>query len=115
MVYVLCLAAGTYSHAAILLRHGWRWQYGGKPIGTVVFWSALTVVDPLVALMLFVRPRVGVVLLAVLMVSDAVQNTWVVHRYGGVVWMVADQWVFLLFVFATARIVWNAAGRRTKA
>lgn len=54
MVYVLCLAVGTYTHASILVRHGWRWNYGGKPIGTVVFWSALTVLDPLVAVLLFV-------------------------------------------------------------
>jgi hypothetical protein len=113
MVYVLCLTAGTYSHASILVRHGWRWDYGGKPISTILFWSALTVLDPLVAVLLFVRPKTGITSLLLLMVTDVTHNTWVVHVYGGIVWMVADQWLFLIFVFATARIFWNAASKQS--
>lgn len=48
-------------------------------------------------------------LLLVLMVSDVVHNTWVIHIYGGIIWMVADQWVFLIFVLATARMIWRAS------
>jgi hypothetical protein len=57
IVYDLCLRAGTYRHASTLVRHGWGWDYGGKPIATVLFWSALTLVDRMVAVLLFVRPR----------------------------------------------------------
>ena len=42
-------------------------------------------VDPLIILLLFVRPRVGVVLLIPLMLSDAVHHTWIIERYGGIV------------------------------
>src|ERR1700735_2883275 len=79
IVYVLCLAAGTYTHASILVRHGWRGDYGGKPISTVLFWSALTLLDPLVAVLLFVRPRIGITALMLLMLSDVIHNTWVIH------------------------------------
>lgn len=115
IVYVLCLAAGTYTHASILARHGWRWNYGGKPLGTVLFWSALTLLDPIVAILLFARPRLGITLLMLLMLSDVIHNTWIIYVYGGVVWMVADQWVFLIFVLATAQTLWNAAQKQNQA
>ncbi len=75
------------------------------PLFTVLFWSALTLLDPLVAIVLLVLPRAGTVLLLLLMLTDVLHNTWVVKVYGGVLWMVADQWLFLLFVLATASIV----------
>ena len=68
-----------------------------------------TFLDPLVAILLFVAPRVGVVLLLVLMFSDVIHNTWIIGVYGGVSWMVVDQWLFLIFVSVTTRIVWRAA------
>ena len=37
ITYALGLAVGTFTHALTLLRHGWSWDYGGMPIGTVVF------------------------------------------------------------------------------
>ncbi len=75
------------------------------PLFTVLFWSALTLLDPLVAIVLLVLPRAGTVLLLLLMLTDVLHNTWVVKVYGGVLWMVADQWLFLFFVLATASIV----------
>jgi hypothetical protein len=98
IVYVLCLAAGTYTHASILVRHGWR----------------LTLLDPLVAVLLFVRPRIGITALMLLMLSDVIHNTWVIHVYGGIVWMVGDQWLFLIFVFATARTFWKATQKQSQ-
>jgi hypothetical protein len=72
---------------------------------TVVFWSSLTVVDALVAGLLLVRPRAGVLCLILLMLSDVAHNTWFVWVHGGAGWMVLDQWVFLIFVLVTARMV----------
>ena len=91
LVYVFCLAIGTYTHGSILARNGLRWDYGGKPIGTVLFWSALTILDRLVAILLLLQPRPGICLLMALMLSDVLHNTWVICVHGGMVWVVADQ------------------------
>ena len=109
IVYLLCLAVGTYSHASVLVHHGLHWDYGGKPIGTVLFWSALTIIDPLVAVLLFIKPRLGIVALTLLMLIDVVHNSWIINKYGGIVWMVADQWIFMIFVLSTVQIVWRSA------
>ena len=108
IVYTFCLAVGTYNHAVILIRHGWDWNYGGMPIGTVVFWTSLTLLDPLVAILLFLKPKPAVITLVILMVSDVANNTWVMLKYGGEGWMVASQWIFLAFVLITIGFVWRA-------
>ena len=37
--------------------------------------------------------------------GDVIHNSWIVSRYGGIAWMVMDQWLFLSFVLATVRVV----------
>lgn len=108
MVWIVCLAAGTYNHSAILIHHGWDWRYGGLPIGTVIFWTSLTLLDPLVAVLLFLKPKLAAIMLMILMASDVANNTWVVLKYGGESWMVASQWIFLVFVLTTISFVWRA-------
>jgi len=50
-VWALCLLMGTGFHLVDLVRSGGA--YPGYPLGTVVFWNALTVFDPLAAALLF--------------------------------------------------------------
>jgi hypothetical protein len=109
IIYMTCLAVATYNHAVVLIRHGWGWNYGGMPIGTIVFWTSLALLDPLVAVLLFLKPKPAVIMLVILMVSDVAHNTWVILRYGGEVWMVAAQWIFLAFVLTTIGFVWRAS------
>jgi hypothetical protein len=108
IVYILCLTVATYNHALIVIHQGWEWNYGGMPIGTAVFWTSLTLLDPLVAILLIWKPRPAVIMLVILIVSDVAHNTWVILKYGGEGWMVADQWIFLAFVLATIVFVWRA-------
>ena len=108
IVYMSCLAVATYNHAVVLIHHGWGWNYGGMPIGTIVFWTSLTLLDPMVAILLFLKPRPAVIMLVILMASDVANNTWVILRYGGEVWKVAAQWIFLAFVLTTIDFVWRA-------
>jgi hypothetical protein len=109
IIYMTCLAVATHNHAVVLIRHGWGWNYGGMPIGTIVFWTSLALLDPLVAVVLFLKPKPAVIMLVILMVSDVAHNTWVILRYGGEVWMVAAQWIFLVFVLTTIGFVWRAS------
>ena len=102
-LYALCLAGATYNHARIVLEHGLRWDYGGVPIFVSTFWTALTFVDALAVLLLFVRPRYGVALTVAIIVSDVAVNSWVGMAYGIDVAAFAAQLVFLLFVLCTAR------------
>lgn len=104
-VWALCLAIGTCTHVAALI-YGWSDRV---PIASVVFWNSLTVLDPLAAVLLFLRPRIGVALTLAIMVSDVGHNVWAIAAFGAMVWPVVAQALFLIFVLATARLIWRDA------
>jgi hypothetical protein len=105
MVWALCLAIGTCTHIAALI-YGWNDRV---PFASLIFWNSLTVLDPLAAALLFLRPRIGVVLTLAIMVSDVGHNIWAIAAFEAMVWPVAAQALFLIFVLATARLIWREA------
>lgn len=111
LIYGICLLAATSLHAAALWRHGLLWDYGGGiPAFTQVYWTALTFLDPLAAIMLFVIPRVGLAATLAIISSDVAHNLW----FGGVYhvsfnWMIAAQCAFLIFVVVTLPSAWRSA------
>ncbi len=107
LIWALCLAVGTCTHVFALVKNGG--EYDGIPIASAIFWNSLTVLDPLAAALLYLRPRIGVAATMAIMISDVAHNTWVVATFGGMVWMVAIQAAFLLFVLASAHLIWRAA------
>jgi len=109
MVWALCLAIGTCTHVAALV-YGWN---GHVPFGSRIFWNSLTVLDPLAAAALFLRPRIGVILTLAIMVADVGHNIWAIGAFEAMVWPVVLQALFLIFVLATAHLIWrDAPGQR---
>jgi hypothetical protein len=105
LVWAICLLIGTGFHMVDFFRSGGA--YPGYPLGTVVFWNALTVLDPLAATLLFWRPRLGVLSTLAIILSDVSHNVWAVATYDAMVWPVAMQAAFLVFVLATAHLIWR--------
>lgn len=117
-IYAACLLGAGLNHALILLRHGLWWDYGGMPWPSSAYWTSLTLLDPLVALLLFVRPRVGVACTAVLMASNMAHNLAVTAWWAAPgafaqavlgSWQLLSQIGFALFVAATVRMAWAGA------
>ena len=108
--YAACLLGAACTHMATLWRHGVWWDYGGAPLFTRVYWTSLTLFDPLTALLLLVWPRVGLVLTTIIITSDVLHNILI-----GVPWRdvrCLSQVAFLLFVASTVCLAW--AGIRSK-
>jgi len=111
-IYGICLLAGMSTHAATVWRHGLFWDYGGVPQFTRVYWTSLTFLDPLAAILLLVAPRVGLVATLSIISTDVAHNIWFFQRYQiPFNWILAAQCAFLVFVLATISGAW----RRTKA
>lgn len=122
-IYAMCLLLAGANHALILARHGILWDYWGVPWPSAVYWTSLTLVDPLVALTLFARPRAGILCTVVLIWTN------VLHNLGISAWRVPTgelasfllsspilltQIGFGLFVAATARAAWIGAPPRAE-
>lgn len=110
-IYALCLLGAASTHVWTVATHGLFYDYGGVPIFTRVFWTSLTVLDPLAAVLLFVKPQAGLILTLVIIVSDVLHNTWLMNRSTTANWsnwMYVLQVVFLIFVLLTISRAWEA-------
>nr|WP_295375253.1 hypothetical protein [uncultured Sphingosinicella sp.] len=115
-IWATCLLIGGANHARILLQHGLFWDYGGVAWGSAVYWSSLTILDPVVAALLFARPRIGIVSTVTLIVTNVMHNIAVTAHHGpdreflaraaSSPFLIA-QIAFMAFVLATARLAWN--------
>lgn len=115
IVYALCLAGATVNHVRAVLAHGWLPDH--LPTATALYWSSLTFLDPLAAVLLFLRPRVGIGLTGAIIASDVAHNLWFTgrNRLGGSFVddvtsnaFMMSQIAFLTFVLVTAPIAWRA-------
>lgn len=113
-IWAACLLIGGLNHARILLQHGLFWDYGGVAWASAAYWSSLTLFDPLVAALLFLRPKAGTVGAILLIVTNVAHNLAVTAYYapeGAFLARAANpfligQVAFMLFAVATARTVW---------
>lgn len=120
-IWAACLLIGAVNHALTLLQHGLFWDYGGVPWASAVYWSSLTIMDPLAAALLFARPRVGIMSTILLIVTNVFHNLAVTAQrapdgeflVAAVNPFVASQIVFMIFVLATARPAWKGIGSRS--
>lgn len=114
-IWAACLLLAGLNHARILVQHGLWWDYGGVGTASAVYWSSLTIVDPVVAVLVLMRPRIGVPLTVLVIASNVAHNIAVTARAlpgGALLGHVAtsfpllSQIGFLLFVAATWRMAW---------
>jgi hypothetical protein len=118
-LWAACLLIGGANHARILIQHGLFWDYGGVGGASAFYWTSLTVLDPLAAALLFVRPRIGIAMTVVLIVTNVIHNLAVTAHYAPAGEflaraynpMVISQIGFMLFVCATAGIAWKGSGK----
>jgi hypothetical protein len=116
-IYALCLALATLTHVIFDLRYGLLLQ-GLEPLGYPAFvrmyWASLTFLDPLCALLLFIRPRAGVTLCAGIIVTDVLNNSWVGYHRSKIDLGYILQVVFLIFVVTTAKSAWHGLSPNSK-
>jgi hypothetical protein len=99
-LFALCLFAATFNHVQAILHHGVFWDYGyGVRIATAskLYWALLTIFDPLAAILLFLKPRSGIWLTIVIIVSDVMHNTYYAARF--------DQWLAPFYIAQVAFLV----------
>ena len=101
---------GTYTHTIGIIRHGLLAFPASLALN--VYWDALTLLDPLTVVLLWIRLKVGVIMAVVIMVSDVIINS---YAYGQGVFgepvpgmvpvFLLLQALFCLFVLVTAPLL----------
>jgi hypothetical protein len=104
------MAGAAWNHARILFQHGLWWNYGGIHPFYATFWTSLTFFDSLAVVLLLTRPRAGLVLTTLIIVSDVLINTSVGLTYGFDLASFVAQFIFMVFVLGTVRRAWYNRG-----
>lgn len=99
------LVIGTATHVENIARAGLI-PRPELPLACNVFWSALVIVDPIVALVLLLRPRTGVALVAALMAVDLTINLGVARL--GLTAPIIAQMVYALLALVAVPVVRSA-------
>jgi hypothetical protein len=115
IVWIVGFLIGTSSHITDLVQYGTQ-AYAEHPIVVRLFWTSLTIIDPLTALLLVLRQRAGIILAIVVILADIVVN-WTVFAVvdGTPLFGAVDQTVLAAFIVVTARMMWHwfPGGRRS--
>ncbi len=107
LIYILAFTGASYNHIADLARHG-LFPYTslfGVPPALNIYWTSLTLLDPLAILLLFLRPRAGCLFYLLIMLTDVPINIYANMVYWeqplfespGLIMQIA----FLLFLLLT--------------
>ncbi len=109
VIYGVCLLAGMSTHAATIWQHGLFCDYGGAVSQfTRAYWTSLTFLDPLAAILLFACPRIGLIATLAIISTDVLHNLWFFeYCHIPLNWMVWAQCAFLIFVIATFPSAWS--------
>ncbi len=109
-IYAACLLVGTFTHARTIWGHGLLWDYDGAPWVSCMFWTSLTVLDPVGAALLFSWPSTGLVMTAAIISVDVLHNAWYLLRSGLALTSSStfmSQFAFLAFVSLTISSAWR--------
>jgi len=91
--------------------------YSYAPLAFNVYWTSLTLLDPLAIILLCYFPHQGMMLAVLIMASDIPINLYVTYAYWDSDiysnWLLYGQILFGIFLFATVPIAWKRVGGRS--
>lgn len=122
-IQMIALLMGTSTHVAWVIKNGFLSSLYNAPLFSKLFWDALTFIDPLAAILLFLKPKIGVYLTLIIIMSDIIHNNIIyvdelylnpppsIIEWFKTYWMIAGQIGFGLFVILTFRSNLNAVDK----
>lgn len=121
------LLSGTATHLLWVFKNGFLSENYNAPLLSMLFWDSLTVLDPIAALLLIAKPKIGIWLTAAIIIVDVIHNTLFVLIYREPFadpfsilswlkdnWMLICQICFGLFVITTFKNNLRAVGLKTQ-
>ncbi len=111
--YAICLITAGLGHALDIWRGGWM-PYIQAPPAMNLYWTLLAIFDMLAAGLLFLRLRVGLMFVLIIMTSDVLINSYGTYRLhvleGG--WSLQLQSLFLGLVIGAMPNLWSTGNKK---
>lgn len=116
VIYMLCFLWATKNHILDIWRGGFL-PYTYAPLALNIYWTSLTLLDPLAITLLYYLPYHGMVLAVLIMVSDiavnlyATYSLWNSDLFSNI--LLQLQMLFGIFLFLTVPILWKRVAAST--
>jgi hypothetical protein len=105
---------GTSTHLLWLVKHGFLSEKYKAPLFSMIFWDSLTFLDPLAAVLLIFKPKIGLYLTLLIITVDVLHNNAFYFKeiyfsplgildWIKAYWQLICQFVFAVFVYITFR------------
>jgi hypothetical protein len=111
-IQTLSMLGGASTHLLWTMKNGFLSPQYDAPLLSMIFWDALTFLDPIAALLLIFKPKFGIYLTAAIIVIDVLHNNILLPLLTNreieieiTNWMIVSQLVFLAFVVLTFKTV----------
>lgn len=125
IIQSIAMLMGTSTHVSWVVNNGFLSENYNAPLPSMIFWDSLTFLDPIAAILLFLRPRAGLILTLLIILADVAHNNLFyyeelytsglsVSEWITKYWMILGQIVFALFALLTFRKCWNDQSRVLK-
>ena len=112
IIYLLSFLGATYNHVMDLIKFGffpYQRLNSNVPVWLNIYWTLLTLVDPLAIVLLLYFIDVGLVLYGMVIVSDVLINYWFMISTKGLSSLMnfgqISQLLFLIFYLATVLFI----------
>lgn len=113
-LYAVCFAGAGLGHVSDIWHGGWM-LYADAPDAINLYWTSLAAIDLLAAALLFARPRVGLALAVLIMLSDVLINSYATYAIHVLApdWPLQLQSLFLGLVLGGTPYLWKGEGKVT--
>ena len=110
----IAMLMGASTHISWVIENGLMSKNYNASLFSMVFWDSLTFLDPIAALLLIIKPKIGLVLTFLIIIVDVIHNNTVYYEelYEQTIsfydwinkyWMIAGQLLFAGFVMFAFR------------
>ena len=108
IIWTIGFLIGAVNHILDIVYNFWL-PYEFRPLPWNIYWTSLAFLDPLAALLIWVRERLGLMLGMAIMVSNVLVNGYtLLIGYDELLFPFMMQSAFTAFVFFAAWRHWNA-------
>ena len=110
IIQSFCMFLAGLTHIYSIIEKGFMSYKKNTPIFLQIFWESLTFFDPLAAILLIIKPKIGLYLTLIILIIDVIHNNifyieelyfnnlsldeWI-YKY----WMILGQIIFGIFIF----------------
>ncbi|MEI8203728.1 MAG: hypothetical protein WCH34_11980, partial [Bacteroidota bacterium] len=81
IIQAICMLIGASTHILWIIENGLFSHNINHPFISTIFWDSLTLIDIIAALLLILRPQIGILFTLTIIIIDVIHNNLILFIY----------------------------------